>query len=109
MLRSVRHGFAQRTGVFPNAEAEVQHPAAVVVDRAVDGPAYGADLDALEEEVRGIKSELEERKAEAAKKADDGAKEFDSVLNEFESKRGAMQEEFAKIKRELNSDTVISE
>jgi len=43
---------------------------------------------------------------EAAKKADDGAKEFDSVLNEFESKRGAMQEEFAKIKRELNSETV---
>lgn len=30
----------------------------------------GADLDALEEEVRGIKSELEERKAEAAKKAE---------------------------------------
>lgn len=30
----------------------------------------GADLDALENEVRGIKAELEERKAEAAKKAE---------------------------------------
>ena len=39
---------------------------------------------------------------EAVKKADGGAKEFDAVLNEFESRRGAMQEEFAKIKRELN-------
>ena len=43
---------------------------------------------------------------EVAKKAGDGAKEFDTVLTEFESKRGTMQEEFAKIKRELNSDTV---
>lgn len=43
---------------------------------------------------------------EAVRQADGGAKEFDVVLNEFESKRGAMQEEFAKIKRELNSDTV---
>ena len=30
----------------------------------------GADLDALENEVKGIKAELEERKAEAAKKAE---------------------------------------
>ena len=43
---------------------------------------------------------------EAAKQADDGAKNFDAVMSEFESKRDAMQEEFAKIKRELNSDTV---
>ena len=43
---------------------------------------------------------------EAAKRADDGAKEFDLVLNEFDSRRDAMQEEFAKIKRELNSETI---
>ena len=43
---------------------------------------------------------------DAAKKADEGAKEFDAVLSAFESRRDAMQEEFAKIKRELNSETV---
>lgn len=43
---------------------------------------------------------------EAANKAASGAKVFDAIIDEFESKRVEMQEDFAKIKRELNSDTV---
>lgn len=43
---------------------------------------------------------------EVAQKAASGAKEFDAIIGEFESKRVEMQEDFAKIKRELNSDTV---
>ena len=43
---------------------------------------------------------------EAEKNAVEGVKEFDTVIDEFEARRGVMQEEFAKIKRELNSDTV---
>jgi len=43
---------------------------------------------------------------EASRKATIGVKEFESVLTDFESRRDTMQEEFAKIKRELNSDTV---
>lgn len=43
---------------------------------------------------------------EAAQKAASGAKEFDAIVDEFEAKRVEMQEDFAKIKRELNSDTV---
>lgn len=43
---------------------------------------------------------------EAAGKAGDGAREFNVVLSEFDSRRSEMQEEFARIKRELNSETV---
>lgn len=43
---------------------------------------------------------------EVAKKAEDGAREFGVVLSEFESRRREMQEEFARVKRELNSETV---
>lgn len=42
----------------------------------------------------------------AAQKADSGAKAFEGVIREFESRRNEMQEEFAKIKREMNSDSV---
>ncbi len=42
----------------------------------------------------------------ASQKAAVGVKEFESVLTDFESRRDAMQEEFAKIKRDLNSDIV---
>lgn len=63
------------------------------IANAVD--AEGADLDALEEEVRGIKAELETRKAEAEKKAE--------IRAAVASGKGKVVKEFKEEKKEVKT------
>lgn len=58
--------------------------------------AEGADLDALEKEVRAIKAELEARKAEAAKKAE--------IRSAVASGAGTVVKEFKEEKKKMNSE-----
>lgn len=61
---------------------------------ATEIDAEGADLDALEEEVRGINAEMESRKAEEAKKAE--------IRSAVASGVGTVVKEFEEEKKEVN-------